>query len=79
MDSIEEYKDLKIYFKDIKVVKNSNHDSIKALFFIEDSKGNIVELSPEKKKVSHQRTNYNRNSNSYKPFKRYLYNNRRST
>ena len=50
LDSIEEYKDLKIYFKDIKVVKNSNHDSIKALFFIEDSRGNIVELSPEKRR-----------------------------
>ena len=50
LDSIEEYKDLKIYFKDIKVVKNSNHDSIKALFFIENSRGNIVELSPEKRR-----------------------------
>ena len=50
LDSTEEYKDLKIYFKDIRVVENSNHDSIKALFFIENSRGNIIELSPEKRR-----------------------------
>jgi len=50
LDSKAEYKDLKIYFKDIQVVQNSNHDSIKALFFVENSRGNIVELSPEKRR-----------------------------
>ena len=50
INEFEEYKDLKITFKDIKVVKNSNNDSIKALFLIEDNSGSIFELSPEKRR-----------------------------
>ena len=50
INEFEEYKDLKITFKDIKVVKNSNNDSIKALFLIEDNSGNIFELGPEKRR-----------------------------
>ena len=37
INEFEEYKDLRITFKDIKVVKNSNNDSIKAIFLIEDN------------------------------------------
>jgi len=50
INEFEEYKDLKIIFKDIKVVKNSNNDSIKATFLIEDNSGNIFELNPEKRR-----------------------------
>ena len=46
----EQYKDLDIFFKDIKVIKNSNHDSIKASFLVKNSKGQIFDLSPEKRK-----------------------------
>ena len=46
----EQYKDLDIFFKDIKVIKNSNHDSIKASFLIKNSKGQIFDLSPEKRR-----------------------------
>ena len=50
INEFEEYKDLKITFQDIKVVKNSNNDSIKAIFLIEDNSGKIFELSPEKRR-----------------------------
>ncbi len=50
INEFEEYKDLRITFKDIKVVKNSNNDSIKAIFLIEDNSGSIFELSPEKRR-----------------------------
>ena len=46
----EQYRDLNIFFKDIKVIKNSNHDSIKASFLVKNSKGQIFDLSPEKRK-----------------------------
>ena len=46
----EQYKDLDIFFRDIKVIKNSNHDSIKASFSIKNSKGQIFDLSPEKRR-----------------------------
>ena len=46
----EIYKDLNIYFQDIRVVNNSNHDAIKASFIIEDMNFNSYVLSPEKRK-----------------------------
>ncbi|MFL2700775.1 MAG: heme lyase CcmF/NrfE family subunit [Gammaproteobacteria bacterium] len=46
----EQYRDLNIFFKDIKVIKNSNHDSIKASFLVKNSNGQIFDLSPEKRK-----------------------------
>ena len=46
----EIYKDLNIYFQDIRVVNNSNHDAIKASFIIEDMDSNSYVLSPEKRK-----------------------------
>jgi len=46
----ESYKDLNIFFKDISLVKKSNHDAIKANFLIEDSFSNSFSLSPEKRK-----------------------------
>ena len=46
----EIYKDLNIYFQDIRVVNNSNHDAIKASFIIEDMNSNSYVLSPEKRK-----------------------------
>ena len=46
----EQYRDLNILFKDIKLIKNSNHDSIKASFLVKNSKGQIFNLSPEKRK-----------------------------
>jgi cytochrome c-type biogenesis protein CcmF len=46
----EQYKDLKIYFKDIKVLQNSNHDSIQATFMLEDQKGRVFDLNPEKRR-----------------------------
>jgi cytochrome c-type biogenesis protein CcmF len=46
----EIYKDLNIYFQDIRVVNNSNHDAIKASFVIEDMDSNSYVLSPEKRK-----------------------------
>tara|TARA_X000000368_G_scaffold308721_1_gene246626 strand:+ start:230 stop:2116 length:1887 start_codon:yes stop_codon:yes gene_type:complete len=52
LNSSKAYKDLKIYFEDIKVAQGSNYDSIKALFYIEDSKGNTIELSPEKRRYA---------------------------
>ena len=50
INEFEEYKDLRINFKDIRVVKNTNHDSIKAIFLIEDNSGKVFELSPEKRR-----------------------------
>ena len=46
----EIYKDLNIYFQDIRVVNSSNHDAIKASFIIEDMNSNSYVLSPEKRK-----------------------------
>ena len=46
----EIYKDLNIYFQDIRVVNHSNHDAIKASFVIEDMDANSYVLSPEKRK-----------------------------
>ena len=46
----EIYKDLNIFFQDIRVVNNSNHDAIKASFVIEDMNSNSYVLSPEKRK-----------------------------
>ena len=50
INEFEEYRGFKIFFQDIKVVKNSNHDSIKALFVIEDQNGKVFNLSPEKRR-----------------------------
>ena len=50
INEFEQYKDLKIYFKDIKVLKKSNHDSIEATFILEDQKGRIFDLNPEKRR-----------------------------
>jgi cytochrome c-type biogenesis protein CcmF len=50
INEFEEYKDLKIFFKDIKVLKNSNHDSIEATFVLENQKGRTFNLSPEKRR-----------------------------
>ena len=50
INEFEEYKDLKIFFKDIKVLKNSNHDSIEATFVLENQKGRTFDLSPEKRR-----------------------------
>ena len=46
----ETYKDLNIFFQDIRVVNKSNHDAIKASFVIRDNKLNSYTLSPEKRK-----------------------------
>ena len=46
----EIYKDLNIFFQDIRVVNNSNHDAIKASFVIKDIDSNSFILSPEKRK-----------------------------
>ena len=46
----EIYKDLNIFFQDIRVVNNSNHDAIKASFVIKDMDSNSFILSPEKRK-----------------------------
>ena len=46
----EIYKDLNIFFQDIRVVSNSNHDAIKASFVIKDIDSNSFILSPEKRK-----------------------------
>ena len=46
----EIYKDLNIFFQDIRVVNKSNHDAIKASFVIEDMNSNSYVLSPEKRK-----------------------------
>jgi len=46
----EIYKDLNIYFQDIRIVNNSNHDAIKASFVIEDMDSNSYILRPEKRK-----------------------------
>ena len=50
INEYEEYKDLKIYFEDIRVLNNSNNDSIKATFLIEDLDGKKFNLSPEKRR-----------------------------
>ena len=50
INEYEEYKGLNIYFDDIRVLKNSNNDSIKATFFIEDARGKKFNLSPEKRR-----------------------------
>jgi cytochrome c-type biogenesis protein CcmF len=50
INEYEEYKDLKIFFEDIRVLNNSNNDSIKATFVIENLDGKKFNLSPEKRK-----------------------------
>ena len=50
INEFEEYKDLTIYFKDIRVRKDSNYDAIKAEFNIKDKYGNNFDLSPEKRR-----------------------------
>ena len=50
INEYEEYKDFKIYFEDIRVLNNSNNDSIKATFVIEDLDGKKFNLNPEKRK-----------------------------
>ena len=50
INSMEEYKDLKIFFKDIGVEKNSNYDSIQASFLVEDQNGRAFNLKPEKRR-----------------------------
>ena len=50
INEYEEYKDLKIFFEDIRVLKNSNNDSIKATFVLEDTDGKTFNLSPEKRR-----------------------------
>ena len=50
INSMEEYKDLKIFFEDIGVEKNSNYDSIQASFLVEDQKGRAFNLKPEKRR-----------------------------
>ena len=50
INEFEEYKDLTIYFKDIRVRKGSNFDAVKAEFNIKDKNGNSFDLSPEKRR-----------------------------
>jgi cytochrome c-type biogenesis protein CcmF len=50
INEFEEYKDLTIYFKDIRVRKGSNFDAVKAEFNIKDKNGNNFDLSPEKRR-----------------------------
>ena len=50
INEFENYKDLKIYFNDLRVNKGSNYDAIRAEFYIEDKKGNSFNLSPEKRR-----------------------------
>tara|TARA_B100000674_G_C37662868_1_gene833368 strand:+ start:19 stop:822 length:804 start_codon:yes stop_codon:yes gene_type:complete len=50
INETETYKDLSIYFEDIKVLKKSNHDAIQAKFLVSDTKSNSFRLSPEKRK-----------------------------
>ena len=50
INSMEEYKDLKIFFEDIGVEKNSNYDSIQASFLVEDQNGRAFNLKPEKRR-----------------------------
>ena len=50
INEFENYKDLKIYFNDLRVNKGSNYDAIRAEFYIEDKKGNGFNLSPEKRR-----------------------------
>jgi cytochrome c-type biogenesis protein CcmF len=50
INEFENYKDLKIYFNDLRVNKGSNYDAIMAEFYIEDKNGNGFNLSPEKRR-----------------------------
>tara|TARA_B100001057_G_scaffold117319_2_gene115912 strand:- start:1308 stop:3203 length:1896 start_codon:yes stop_codon:yes gene_type:complete len=50
INSMEEYKDLKIFFEDIGVENNSNYDSIQASFLVEDQNGRAFNLKPEKRR-----------------------------
>ena len=50
LNSTEAYKDLKISFKDIGVENNTNYDSIKATFLVEDQTGRTFNLKPEKRR-----------------------------
>lgn len=50
LNGYEEYKDMKVYFKDIQLIEGSNYDSVKASFNIEDMNGNNFNLSPEKRR-----------------------------
>ena len=50
INEFENYKDLKIYFNDLRVNKGSNYDAIRAEFYIEDKNGNGFTLNPEKRR-----------------------------
>ena len=50
LNQYEEYKDMKVYFNNIQLIKGSNYDAVKASFNIEDSSGNNFNLSPEKRR-----------------------------
>jgi len=50
LNEYEEYKDMKVYFKDIQLIEGSNYDAVKASFNIEDMNGNNFNLSPEKRR-----------------------------
>ena len=50
LNEYEEYEDMKVYFKDIKLIEGSNYDAVKASFNIEDEKGNNFNLNPEKRR-----------------------------
>tara|TARA_B000000475_G_C15963701_1_gene434045 strand:+ start:266 stop:652 length:387 start_codon:yes stop_codon:yes gene_type:complete len=50
LNEYEEYKDMKVYFKDIQLIEGSNYDSVKASFNIEDMNGNNFNLTPEKRR-----------------------------
>ena len=50
LNESEVYKDLNIFFEDIKVIKKSNHDAIQARFLINDTKSKSFRLNPEKRK-----------------------------
>ena len=50
LNGYEEYKDMKVYFKDIQLIEGPNYDAVKASFNIEDMNGNNFNLSPEKRR-----------------------------
>ena len=50
LNGYEEYKDMKVYFKDIQLIEGPNYDAVKASFNIEDKNGNNFNLSPEKRR-----------------------------
>tara|TARA_B100000963_G_scaffold360982_1_gene394191 strand:+ start:1762 stop:3654 length:1893 start_codon:yes stop_codon:yes gene_type:complete len=50
LGEFETYKNYKISFDDIQVLKNSNHDAIKGSFTFEDLDGSSFKLNPEKRR-----------------------------